>query len=50
MDMDFELRILIPTLFHSSMVDEIIKFSNKLCFIFSVEYYENPLSGKTELL
>ena len=50
MDTDFELWILIPTLFHSSKVEETNKFSKKLCFILNEEYCKNFLSGMAELI
>ena len=49
-DMDFELWILIDSLFHSSMVGEINKFSKKLFFILNEGYYENLLCGMTRLI
>ena len=50
MDMGFEFQILKPSLFHSSMAEEMNKFSNKLCFIVSKECDENFFSGMTELI
>ena len=44
------VSILKPSLFHLSIVEEINKFSNKLCFILSEECNENFYSGMTELI
>ena len=46
----FRVGILKPSLFHLSIVEEINKFSNKLCFILSEECNENFYSGMTELI
>ena len=50
MDSDLESWILIPSLFHSSMIEMINEFSKKLRFILNKEYHENLLSGMTGLI
>ena len=50
MDMYFQLRILIPRLFQSSLVGRINEFLDELYFIFNEEYSENFLSRITELI
>lgn len=50
MDMYFQLRILIPSLFQSSLVGRINEFLDELYFILNEVYYENFLSHVTELI